>query len=86
MQLVLTCIERFKLIDKGNNHAVCPTCDELETWEHVMLWDKQQDKRDACVKNLEKSFNNFAKKGKATKHEVNTVKEMTNGLVKYFNK
>ena len=51
-----------------------------------MLCDKQQDKRDACVKNLEKSFNNFAKKGKATMHKINIVKEMMNDIVKYFNK
>ena len=36
--------------------------------------------------NLEKSFNNIAKKVKVTMHEINTVKEMINDIVKYFNK
>ena len=32
--------ENIKLANKGNAHAVCPTCDELETWKHVTLCDK----------------------------------------------
>ena len=56
------CLDRIKLIDKRNNHAVCPKCDELETWEHAMLCDKQQDNRDAWVKMLDKSYMKFQRK------------------------
>ena len=37
-------------------------------------------------KNLQKSFNDIAKKGKVTIHEINIVKEMINDIAKYFNK
>ena len=61
--------ERIKLIDKGNEHAVFPACDALETWEYVVLCDKMKDKRDACVKNIEKRFNDVTKKVKASTNE-----------------
>ena len=51
-----------------------------------MLCEKQQERRDAWVKNLENSFNDIAKKGKVTMHEINIVKEMINDIVKYFNR
>ena len=42
--------ERIKLIDKGNKNAVCPACDALKMWEHVVLCEKLKDKQDVWVK------------------------------------
>ena len=78
--------ERIKLIDKGNEHAVFPTCNALEAWEHVMLSDKMKDKRYELAKKIEKSFNEVAKKVKASTYEKNVVNEMTKEIKKYFNK
>ena len=44
------CGERIKLIDKMNMNMVCPLCNEVETWEHVMLCNKQNEKRDEWLK------------------------------------
>ena len=32
--------ERIKLIDKKNRHADRPLCNEIETWENVVLCEK----------------------------------------------
>jgi len=78
--------ERIKLIDKKNRHAVCPTCNEIETWEHVMLCEKQKEKRAEWVQKLKTQFDVILKKRKATAYEINIVREMENDIVKYFNK
>ena len=78
--------ERIKLIGEGNKYAVCPTRDELETWDHDVLCDKLKCKRDARVKKIEKSFNDAAKKVKESAYEIDMVKRMVNEIVKYFNK
>ena len=61
--------ERIKFIDKWNKYAVCPACDALEIWEHVVLCDKIKDKRDTWVKKIEKSFNDVGKKVNASTYE-----------------
>ena len=40
------CGERIKVIDKGNRHAFFPECKAIETWEHVVFFDKMKDKQD----------------------------------------
>ena len=76
------CGDRIKLIDKVNKHAVCPSCDELETWDHVVLCDKMKDERDAWVKKIEKSFIDVSNKLNASMCEINIVKEMIKDGVK----
>ena len=61
--------ERIKLIDKKNRHAVCPMCNEIETWEHVMLCEKQKEKRVEWLQNLKIKFDVILKKRKATAYE-----------------
>ena len=53
------------MIDKGNMHAFCPTHNAIETWEHSLVCDKMNDKREDWVNNLDKKLNDVEKKVKA---------------------
>ena len=50
------------MTDKGNDHEVFPARDALKS-------EKMKEKRDAWMKNTEKSFDDVAKKEKASTHE-----------------
>ena len=80
------CSERIKLIDKKNKHAVCALCNEIETWEHATLYEKQKEKRVECLKNLKIKFDAILMTRKATANETNVVREMKNYIGKCFNK
>ena len=77
--------KRIKLTDKKNKNDVFPMCNQVETWEHVMLCDNQCEKREEWLKKLKKSLHHVAKKGKETMHELNVVNEIIKDVGKYFN-
>ena len=71
-----THIERIKVTDKGNTHAVCLSCDVIATWEHVMLCKKMKNKRDDWVNKLNKKLNYAVKNLKALTYERKTFNEI----------
>ena len=68
------CGERIELIDKKNRHGVFPLCNEIETWEHVMLFEKQKKNRVEWLKNLKIKFITILMKRKATAYGTNIVR------------
>ena len=78
--------EMIKSIDKGNMHAVFPSCNTIETWDHVVLYDKMKHKQDECVNELDKSLNDLIIKVKALTYERKIVNGMMKDVRKHFNK
>ena len=78
--------ERTKLIDKGNMHAVCPACNVIYTWEHVVSCEKITNKRDYWVNKLSKKLNDAVNKVKVSTHERKIVNEMIKDVRKHFNR
>ena len=76
--------ERIKLIDKKNMNAAFLLCNEIETWEHVMLCEKKKEKRIEWLQHLKINFDIILKKIKATSYETNIVRHMENNIEQCF--
>ena len=80
------CGERIRVIDKGNMHAFCPSCNSIETWEHVVLCEKIKNKLDDWVNKLNNKVIDVVKKVKASTHERKVANEIITDVRKYFNR
>ena len=79
------CGERIKVIDKGNRHVFCLASNAIETWEHVVLCEKMNNKRNDWVNRLKNKINDALKKVKTSTCE-SKIDEMIKEFRNHFNR